>query len=258
MTYPRHQIVDPASGGFFHCVSRCVRRAFLCGEDAYSGRSYEHRKTWVEERLLALADCFAVGLYAYAVMSNHVHVVLYVDPQAASDWSGEEVAERWVRLFPVCVDESSDERLCQENAQRLQCDPERMMELRRRLGDLSWFMRCLNEPIARQANREDGCTGRFWEGRFKCQALLDEQAVLACMAYVDLNPIRAGMANDLATSEHTSIRHRLQDAETRRASLGNGRQFRNGRQCAAWLGLIPRQHGTGGKVQLATITKNGD
>jgi hypothetical protein len=105
MTYPRLQTVDPQTPGFFHCVSRCVRRAFLCGQDVYSGRSYEHRKAWVEERLLALAECFAVGLYAYAVMSNHVHVVLHVDPQEAYAWSDEEVAERWVRLFPVRVEE---------------------------------------------------------------------------------------------------------------------------------------------------------
>lgn len=148
----------------------------------------------MEDRLLALAECFAVGLYAYAVMSNHVHVVLHVNPRAVKGWSDEEVAGRWVRLFPVCVDDVADERLCREKALRLQGDPERMMELRQRLGSLSWFMRCLNESIARRANREDGCTGRFWEGRFKCQALLDEQAVLACMAYVDLNLIRAGMA----------------------------------------------------------------
>src|ERR1700744_6246493 len=218
MTYPRLQTVDSDTPGFFHCISRCVRRAFLCGEDVYSGRSYEHRKTWVEERLLALAECFAVGLYAYAVMSNHVHIVLHVDPQVAKAWSEEEVAERWVRVFPVRVDGVIDDDLCQEKVRRLQSDPERMVELRNRLGSLSWFMRCLNEPIARQANREDGCTGRFWEGRFKCQALLDEQAVLSCMVYVDLNPIRAGIATDLATSEHTSIRHRLQRAEARAPS----------------------------------------
>ena len=219
MTYPRHQIVEPNAAAFVHCVSRCVRRAFLCGKDAYSGRSYEHRKDWVEKRLLALAECFAVSLYAYAVMSNHVHVVLHVDPQAIKDWSDEEVAQRWIRLFPTYAGSSIDERLCQEKVQRLQRDPDRMAELRDRLGSLSWFMRCLNESIARQANREDGCTGRFWEGRFKCQALLDEQAVLACMAYVDLNPIRAGEAKELVASKHTSIRHRLQDAEAKQASL---------------------------------------
>jgi REP element-mobilizing transposase RayT len=200
-------------------MSRCVRRAFLCGEDSYTGHSYEHRKAWVEERLLALAECFAVGVYAYAVMSNHVHVVLHVDPQAALGWSNEEVAKRWVRLFPVCECDVVDESLCQEKAQRLQSDPERMAELRRRLGSVSWFMRCLNEPIARRANREDGCTGRFWEGRFKCQALLDEQAVLACMTYVDLNPIRAGMASDLAASDHTSVNRRLKSAEVETKQL---------------------------------------
>ena len=219
MTYPRLQTVGPDMPGFFHCISRCVRRAFLCGEDAYSGHSYEHRKAWVEERLLVLAECFAVGLYAYAVMSNHVHIVLHVDPRAVDAWSDEEVAERWVRVFPVRVDEVVDEDLCQEKVRRLQGDPERIVELRSRLSSLSWFMRCLNEPIARQANREDGCTGRFWEGRFKCQALLDEQAVLSCMTYVDLNPIRAGIATDLAASEHTSICQRLQHTKKRPTSL---------------------------------------
>jgi hypothetical protein len=173
LTYPRLQTVDPQTPGFFHCVSRCVRRAFLCGQDVYSGRSYEHRKAWVEERLLALAECFAVGLYAYAVTSNHVHIVLHVDPQVANAWSDEEVAERWVRLFPVRADESIDEALCREKARRLQGDPERIAELRSRLGSLSWFMRCLNEPIARQANREDGAARRDKGGFVECEAVPD-------------------------------------------------------------------------------------
>src|SRR6202012_4069660 len=152
MTYPRLQTVDSDTPGFFHCISRCVRRAFLCGEDVYSGRSYEHRKAWVENRLLMLAECLAVALYAYAVMSNHVHIVLHVNPQAAEACADDEVAECWVRLFPVRVNEVIDEDLCQEKVRRLQGDSERMAELHSRLGSLSRFMRCLNEPIARQAN----------------------------------------------------------------------------------------------------------
>ncbi|MFN3843550.1 MAG: transposase [Rehaibacterium terrae] len=209
MTQPRRHIVDPATAGFYHCVSRCVRRAFLCGFDTHSGQSFEHRKAWVEERLLELAECFAVGLYAYAVMSNHLHVVLYADPGVAHAWSAEEVAERWTRLFPVREGDQVNEEATRLRAEMLAGNPERIAELRERLGSVSWFMRCLNEPIARRANREDGCTGRFWEGRFKCQALLDDQAVLACMAYVDLNPIRAGIAPSLEASEYTSVVKRL-------------------------------------------------
>ncbi len=108
--------------------------------------------------------------------------------------------------------------------------PKQLEEVRTRLGSLSWFMRFLNECIARQANAEDECTGRFWEGRFKCQVLLDEQAVLACMAYVDLNPIRAGLADDLMGSDFTTIQRRLRrierkpdHADTRLAAMAGQR-----------------------------------
>lgn len=212
MTAPRRQLVDPEAPGFYHCISRCVRRAFLCGEDELTGRSFEHRKQWVEDRLLELAEVFAVGVYAYAVMSNHLHVVVYIDPCAVVAWSPEEVARRWVALTPVRVDGEIDHAACAERALALAGNAERMAVLRQRLGSLSWFMRFLNEPIARRANREDGCTGHFWEARFKCQALLDDAAVLACMAYVDLNPIRAGLAVDLPGSPHTSVQRRLADS----------------------------------------------
>lgn len=82
-------------------------------------------------------------------------------------------------------------------------------EFRARLGDLSWFMKCLNEPIARQANREDQCTGHFWESRFKSQPLDTEEALLSCMAYVDLNPVRAVIADTPESSAHTSIKERI-------------------------------------------------
>jgi hypothetical protein len=209
MSAPRHHLVPAGVAGDFHCISRCVRRAFLCGKDAVTGRSFDHRKQWIEDRLFELADIFAIGVYAYAVMSNHVHVVAHVAPDLTQAWSPHEVARRWMRLCPVRDEGRVDEAACAIRATHIAADPARVALYRERLSSLPWFMRCLNEPIARQANREDICTGRFWEGRYRCQALLDDAALLACMAYVDLNPIRAGIASDLPSSDHTSIRHRL-------------------------------------------------
>lgn len=206
MGYPRRLYVHPGAPGIYHCVSRCVRRAFLCGEDPLTGRSFEHRKHWIERRILELGRIFAVAVHAYAVMSNHVHVVIEVDPSAAMAWSNEEVARRWLALFRG--GRGSTTASIESRIERLSSQNERISTLRQRLGDISWFMRCLNEPVARRANREDGCTGRFWEGRFKCQTLLDDPAVLACMVYVDLNPVRAGTASTPETSEHTSLRRR--------------------------------------------------
>jgi REP element-mobilizing transposase RayT len=217
MGYPRHMTVDPNAPCFYHCVSRCVRRAWLCGQDPMSGRNFDHRRRWIESRLLALADSFAVSLYAWAVMSNHTHVVLRIDPEQPRDWSDLEVARRWARIARTL--EVPSEREVERRVRILLQQPVRLGELRRRLGSLSWFMRFLNECIAREANTEDECTGRFWEGRYRCQALLDEAAVLACMSYVDLNPIRAGLADDLEDSEFTSVRRRLEalrDGRSRR------------------------------------------
>lgn len=210
MTSARRTLIVPGSAGSFHCVQRCVRRAFLCGHDRYSGQSFEHRKQWVERRLLLLSECFAVAIHAYAVMSNHLHVVVQFDPAWQAAWSDAEVAARWVRLFPPREDSDSAR---QHKQNTLLHQPERLAVVRARLADLSWFMKCLAEPIARAANAEDACKGRFWEGRFKAQVLCDERALLAAMAYVDLNPIRAGMARDLAGSDHTSVHRRLEEMD---------------------------------------------
>lgn len=211
MTYPRAQLVPPGEPGFYHCISRCVRRAFLCGDDALTGRNFDHRKDWIRDRILVLADCFAVSVYAYAVMSNHFHIVVHVDPGASREWSAREVARRWLRAFPGALQGAGDPGQYERCVQALAGNPERLSAVRARLGSLSWFMRAVNEPIARQANREDDCTGRFWEGRFKCQALLDERAMLACMAYVDLNPLRAGLCTRPEASPFTSVRQRLEE-----------------------------------------------
>lgn len=211
MTRPRSHIAPPDSAGAYHCVQRCVRRAFLCGVDRYTGQNFEHRKAWIDSRIRLIGECFAVAIDAYAVMSNHLHLVLRIDPGVAATWCDDEVASRWVRLFPPRDDSDA---AVEHKRQRLFSDPERIRILRRRLSSLSWLMRCLVEPIARRANREDGCKGRFWEGRYKCQALCDKRALLAAMAYVDLNPIRAGIAETLEQSVHASVVERIAAATT--------------------------------------------
>jgi REP element-mobilizing transposase RayT len=208
--YPRHQIVAADEVGVYHCIARCVRRAFLCGDDPLTGRNHEHRKQWIRRRLQELASVFAIDVCSYAVMSNHLHVILRVRPDLAQEWSDDEAALRW-RLLYRPRDKATGRQVepAEHDLNMITSDPQRVAELRRRLASLSWFMRCLNEPIARAANREDDCSGRFWQGRFRSVALLDEAAVLACSVYVDLNPIRAGIAGTPEESQYTSAYDRI-------------------------------------------------
>jgi REP element-mobilizing transposase RayT len=208
MGYARKNLVSLQDTPYYHCIGRCVRRAWLWGTDAYSGKDYSHRKQWAIDRLEQLCSIFAIEVCAYAVMSNHYHLVLHVDAERARGWSQHQVVKRWTLLFraPTLVKRwQSGEALEAESRAA-----EAIIEgWRVRLHDVSWFMRCLNEHLARRSNIEDECTGRFWEGRFKSQALLDEAGLLTAMAYVDLNPIRAGIAKTPEDSEFTSIYDRI-------------------------------------------------
>nr|WP_306174607.1 transposase [Alteromonas stellipolaris] len=148
-------------------------------------------------------------------MSNHVHVVLHVDKQGANSWSLEQVLTQWHRIHKGTLLTQrylKDDRLSDAEIKAVADTAE---VYRRRLYDISWFMRNLNEFIARAANTEDECTGRFWEGRFKSQALLNESALLSCMAYVDLNPVRANIATTPENSRYTSIYARLQAVKSK-------------------------------------------
>nr|WP_137168723.1 transposase [Salinimonas lutimaris] len=212
MPTPRKAQISLSDTPYYHCVSRCVRRAFLCGKDKLTGQSYEHRRGWVEQRLLFLGKIFAIDICAYAVMSNHTHLVLHVNKEQALSWTTTEIIQRWHRLHKgtllthryINTHDRSHMSTCELNAVE-----EIASVYRQRLYDISWFMRLLNEFIARRANKEDGCTGRFWEGRFKSQALLDEGSLAACMAYVDLNPVRSNISATPENSQHTSIKKRI-------------------------------------------------
>ena len=205
MTVPRKFQISLAHTPYYHCTTRCVRRAFLCGKDRYTGKNYGHRKQWLENRIVRLSEVFAIDVLAYAIMSNHYHVVVRLFSSSTKILSDEEVKSRWGAVFSV-PDNVTIEQIA---------------IWRERLCSLSWFMRCLNEPLARFANQEDECKGRFWEGRFRCQALLDESALIRCMAYVDLNPIRAAVAITAEESQHTSIRARLERRDNHLAPFTN-------------------------------------
>ena len=197
-----------------HCVNRCVRRGFFCGDDPVTTKNYDHRRQWIRHRLEFLAAVFGVECLSFSVMSNHFHCVLRTRPDVVAEWSDEEVAQRWWRLFPRRRDEDgSPSEPTEFELRSIYGDKENLAERRKRLSSVSWFMRCTSEVIARMANAEDECTGRFWEGRFKATVLDSEEAIAACMAYVDLNPIRAAAAESLEDSDFTSIQERLADVK---------------------------------------------
>jgi REP element-mobilizing transposase RayT len=186
-----------------------VRRAFLCGE------GFEHRKQWIEDRLETLSACFAVSVCGFAVMDNHLHVLVRLDADEASTWSSEEVIRRWILAYPPKTAKGEPIEINQAWINRQVADAERVELLRERLANLGWFMKALKEPLARMANKEDECKGTFWESRYKSIAILDEEALLATCAYIDLNPVAAGVAATPETSPHTSVRRRVRHAKAK-------------------------------------------
>jgi hypothetical protein len=152
-------------------------------------------------------------------MSNHYHLVLKVND--TKDWSIHQVLVNWSSLCNLPY-------LCQKFLDKQDMDKAEMREVlkltneyRNRLMSISWFMKLLNQDIAFKANAEDGCKGHFFESRFKSQALLDERALLTCMSYVDLNPIRAAMAYSPEDSDYTSIQERINDKKTDLLAFGH-------------------------------------
>ena len=127
-------------------------------------------------------------------------------------WSDGDVARRWLRLFPKQRKKNGDPVEPEEaDINAITKNKERLTEVRGRLSDISWWMRCTAENIARRSNKEDECRGHFWEGRYKAQLILDDASLLACAAYVDLNPVRAGLAATPEQSDFTSVKERIAD-----------------------------------------------
>jgi len=213
MTTARSQLISIDDTPYYHVITRCVRRAFLAGYDKPTKTSFEHRRQWIVNRMLELSDIFSIGICSYSVMSNHYHIVLKVSDN--NFWSIAQTLETWNRLYNLPY--LCEKFLKKEITTKAELRQVKVMAkmYRKRLMNISWFMKCLNEYIAVKANAEDNCKGHFWEARFKSQALLDEKALLTCMAYVDLNPIRAAMAQTPETSDYTSIQERIKNKKTK-------------------------------------------
>jgi hypothetical protein len=210
MMRARETLVCLESTPYYHCVSRCVPRAWLCGEDPYTGQSFEHRRQWVLDRMLKLVDIFAIDVCAYAILSSHFHAVLYVDVEKAKGWTNQQVVEQWGRLYdgqPL-----ADRYLAGEVVSKAEWSvlSGLIEKWRLRLYDIGWFMHCMNQYLAQRANVEDQCRGRFWENCFMSQVLVDEGSLLTCMSYVDLDPFRAGFAEAPAQSDFTLIQQRIE------------------------------------------------
>ena len=209
MTAARSQLVDVSVTRYYHCISRCVRRAFLCGE------GFEHRKQWIEDRLQTLSGCFAVSVCGFAVMDNHLHVLVRLDADAVNSWSAADVVRRWITAYPPKSASGEEIEVSQAWIDHQVKDEPRVAVLRGRLASLGWFMKALKEPLARLANKEDQCKGTFWESRYKSIAILDDEALLATCAYIDLNPLAAGLTATPETSPHTSVAQRVQHAQAK-------------------------------------------
>jgi hypothetical protein len=175
MAIARAHLVDPAVTRCYRRITRCVRRAFLLREGP-NDRNTCDRKTWIDQRLQELAQIFAIAVGGFSVLDNHLHLLVRLDPDVASGWSDEEVVRRCGRLFPP-RDKSRQplpvtDDWMQWRLKHATC----VATARARLQSLSWFMKCQQEPLSRQANREDKVRGAFFEGRFKSVAILDEES----------------------------------------------------------------------------------
>ena len=215
----RSREFDSNEVGIYHCINRCVRRCILCGIDPLTNKDYGHRKNWMLTRLEKLAAAYAIDVIGFSFMGNHFHVILRNRPDVCNTWSNDEVARRWLMLCPKRkLDDGTPATPTASEIRGIVEDSERLAEIGRRLSDISWFMKMFAEWIANRANAEDEVTGRFWEGRFKMKRICDDAALLACLIYVDLNPIRAQLASLPEESEHTSARLRI-DAHLRRSHV---------------------------------------
>ena len=207
---PRGDVIQEDEVGVYHVWTRCVRRARLCGYDQVAAKNRDYRKLWICDRMEELSKIFAVDACVFAILSNHYHLIVRNRVDLVEQWSQEEVVRRWWILYPERREkDGSPAAPTPLEIRSLLQDAERVAQLRRRLSNISWFMKSLNEWMSRRCNREDDLRGHFWEDRFNARSLLNEGAILACAIYIDLNEIRAELSETPEKSRNTSAYRRI-------------------------------------------------
>jgi len=194
-----------------------------------------------------MAKHFALDIVSLAILSNHMHKQLRIRPDIVRKWSNREVARKWLFLYPKTKDKNGNACAPKDKEiNQITSDKKRVKELRERLCSLSWFNRYLKEKIAKRANKEDQVTGHFFESRFKSIRIATEAAAIACSMYIDLNPVRAGIANTPEESKYTSVWYRIRarqakqrnrKAQGKRANQSRATRM-NDRHADAWLAPI--------------------
>ena len=212
---PRKEVFIPDEVNVYHCFNRTVRRSFLHGIDPLTGVDHSHRRKLFQARMISLSKTMMVDLLAYTILSNHWHIVARNRPDLVKRMSNREAAVRWLSMMHRKKSRANPTgRPSEAEIKKLENNPEQLAEVRGRLSNISWFVRLMCQTVARQCNIEDGLSGKFFEERFKMNRLDDEADVLACMAYVDLNPLKAGVTNELNDPDwQVSIGDRLRTLE---------------------------------------------
>ncbi len=212
MTIARAELIDIATTRWYHCVTRCARNASLLAGGP------DDRRPWVEQRLETLAEIFAVSVGAYSVMDDRVQLLLRMDPHVAKAWSAEEVVRRRGRIFPPYDRSRRPLPISKEWVLARRKDVPGVAAAREQLQSIGWFMKCLKEPLARLANRQDSTRGAFFEARFKSVAILDDESLLAASAHIDLSAVAAEIAEVPQASPYSSIKKRVAHVKAQRRS----------------------------------------
>ena len=212
MAQARQYKIDLSQTTVYHVVSTCVRQAWLCGYDAQTNHSYEHRRFRLVARMHYLASGFFIDLLEHNVLSNHYHILLDVAANKAAQASPEEVVRRYYSVslaqgYKAVEKWYYGKSLTQDEYKQAMQDIE---YFRQRLTSISWFMQKLNQPIAKEANAEDDMKGRrFWEGRFYSRGVYSDPQIIKCMIYIALNKLHAQMAAKPEDDQHTALYERL-------------------------------------------------